>query len=520
VRPRNTLLLLLVLVALGAYLYWVELPGQQREAEAKKLVTLQKDAVTAIALDYPDHAIALAKNEQGDWRLTKPVEADADDPVVNNLLTAIAEADVSRTLDDVGDKLAQYGLAPPEATVTLTLKDGKPFPAIKVGKTTQVGSSAYLQKGDDPKVYIGTASLQGVLKKQVKDLRDKSVITFEDPDVQKVELAKADATVTIERLDPERWRIIAPASYPADAAEMRALLASIRGLRVDDFASDDPAVDLKQYGLTEPQLRVSVWSGKDRAQKTLLFGSFKDDEKNKKSIYAKRAELPSVVTLPDYALKNVDKSLTTLRDKTVATFAKDQAAKVAVTRKDGNGFTLVKRDGSWHVEEPGEGIERGPTITHFIDDVAGFKGTDIAAEGASVNLGQYGLATPDLTVVVMDADGKDLATLIGARGPQPAGDPNAIAYVAAGSRDVVYSVKPFVFDRIDKKRADFRELPKVASPAAPGVTPAVGAGSPPPIMGGEGADVDGLGGEDGTPDDGEDGEADDAGDLGGDDGGE
>jgi len=249
VRPRNTLLLLLVLVALGAYIYWVELPGQKREAEAKKLVSLQKDAVTAIALDYPDHAIALAKNEQGDWRITKPVDADADDPVVNNMLTAIAEADVSRTLDDVGDKLAQYGLAPPEATVTLTLKDGKPFPAIKVGKTTQVGSSAYLQKGDDPKVYIGTASFQGVMKKQVKDLRDKSLMTFEDQDVQKLALAKGDATITVERVDPERWRITTPASYPAEPAEMRALLASIRGLRVDDFASDDPAVDLKQYAV-------------------------------------------------------------------------------------------------------------------------------------------------------------------------------------------------------------------------------------------------------------------------------
>ena len=510
-RPRNTFLLLLVLVALGGYVYWVELPDQKREAEAKKFVSLTKDAVTAIALDYPDHAIALAKNDQGDWRIAKPVDADADDPVVNNMLTAIAEADTSRTLENVGDKLAQYGLAPPEATVTLTLKDGKPFPAIKVGKTTQVGSSAYFQKGDDPKVYIGTASLQGVMKKQVKDLRDKSLLTFEDQDVQKLELAKGDTAITVERLDPERWRITAPASYPADAAEMRALLASIRGLRVDDFASDDPAVDLKQYGLSEPQLRVSVWSGKDRAQKTLLFGSFKDDDKNKKSVYAKRAELASVVLLPDYALKNVDKNLTTLRDKTVAAFAKDQAVKVAVTRKDGNGFTLVKREGSWHVEEPGEGVERAPTITHFIDDVAAFKGTDIAAEGAGMDLGQYGLATPDLTVVVKDADGKELATLIGARGPQPAGDPNAIAYVAAGTRDVVYSVKPFVFDRIDKKLADFREQLKAPSPGAPTGTPPPGA---PSVVGGEAADGDGNGGEDGLPDDADDG--DDGGDDGAD----
>ena len=471
-RPRNTLFLLLVLLALGGYVYWVELPSQKREAEAKKLVALDKATVTGVTLTYPDHTIALVKNPDGHWRLTQPVSADADDAVVNNLVTAVAEADVSRSLDDVGDKLASYGLAPPDATVALTLKDGKPFPAIKVGKTTQVGNAAYVQKGDDPKVYIGTAAFQSGMKKDVKDVRDKSMMTFEDQDVQKLELAKASTAITVERVDADRWRITAPASYPADPAEIRALLASLRGVRAEDFVTDDPGADLGKFELMAPQLKLSVWIGKDRAQKTLLIGGVKEEDK-KKSLYAKRAELPSVVTLPEYTLKNLDKSLTTLRDKTVVAFAKDQAAKIAVTRKDGAGFTLTKQDGAWHVVEPGEGTERGPTITHFLDDVASFKGTDIVAEGTQPDLGTFGLNAPELTIAVSDADGKPLGTLIGARGPKPTGDPDAIAYVAATGGGVVYSVKPFVYDRIDKKLADFREKPRpTSSPSVAGPSPA------------------------------------------------
>jgi hypothetical protein len=475
VKPRNTLLLLLVLLALGGYLYWVELPGQEREAEAKKLVALQKDQVTGITLTYPDRTIALEKNAAGQWRLTKPVEADADAPVVTNMLTAIETAEVSRSLDDVGDKLASYGLQPPEATVALTLKDGKPFPTLKIGKTTQIGSSAYLQKGDDPKVHIGTMAFQSGMMKQVKDLRDKSLVTFEDHDVQKLELEKDGTVIAAERVDGDQWRITKPGSYPADSAEIRALLASVRGLRADDFVSDDAAVDLATFGLTQPQLRVAVWIGKDAAQKTLLLGAFKDDDANKKSIYAKRAELPAVVTLPDFAIKNLDKRLSTLRDKTVLGFAKDQAATLAVTRKDGNGFTLVKRDGGWHVEEPGEGVERGPTITRFIDDVAGFKGTEILSEDPKVDLREYGLGTPDMTVTVSGTDGTPIGTLIGARGPEPAGDPNAKAFVTAVGSGIVYLVKPFVYDRIDKKLGDFREVPRpVASPG--GAQPATAGG--------------------------------------------
>lgn len=466
-RPRNTLLLLLVLLALGGYLYWVELPSQEREAEAKKLVSLKKDTVTGMTLTYPDRTIALEKNAEGHWRLTQPVAADADAAVVNNMLTAIEVADVTRSLDDVGDKLASYGLAPPEATVALTLKDGAAFPPIKIGKTTQIGSAAYLQKGDDPKVHIGTMAFQSGMKKQVKDLRDKTLVTFEDQDVQKVELEKDGTTITAER-DGDTWRITQPGTYPADSAEIRALLASLRGLRADDFVSDDPAADLATWGLTSPQLRASVWLGKDAAQKTLLLGSFKDDEPSKKSIYAKRAELPTVVILPDFALKNLDKSLTTLRDKTVLAFAKDQAAKLTVTRKDELGFTLVKRDGAWHIEEPGEGTERAPTMTRFLDDVAGFKGTEILSEDPQVDLREYGLGTPDMTILVSDAEGTTLGTLIGARGPEPVGDPNAKAFVSAVGSGIVYLVKPFVYDRIDKKRADFRDAPK-PSPGAPGV---------------------------------------------------
>ena len=504
-RPRNTLVLFLVLVALGAYLWFVERPSREREAESKKLVALKKDEVTGITLAYPDRTIVLERSDAGHWRLTQPVAADADGPVVDNMLVAIAEADVSRTLDDVGDKLASYGLAPPEATITLTLKDGS-VPPIKIGKTTQIGSAAYLQKDDDPKVYIGTMAFQSAMKKQVKDLRDKSLVSFEDAEVRKIEITKGGATITIER-DGEAWRITQPGAYAADPAEIRAFLASLRGLRAEDFVTDDAGADLAAYGLASPELRIAVWIGKDAAQKTLLLGAFMDDDPNRKAVYAKRAELATVVTLPDYALKNLDKPLNTLRDKTVlAGLAKDRVARITVTRKDGNGFTLAKRDGAWHIEDPGEGTEREPTMTRFLDDVAGLKGGDIVSETSGADLRAHGLDAPDMTVVLSDADGKALATLIGARGPEPAGDPNAKAFVAAAGSSIVYSVKPFVYDRIDKKRADFRDAPKPSPDAG------IGAGSAAAGAGMEGVGIPGS-------DDGVGGGEDDAA-LGDDDGGE
>ena len=487
-RPRNTFLLLLVLAALGAYVYWVELPHEKSQAEEKRLLAFDKDKVGTITLEYPDHAISLERGAERHWRLVKPIEADADDPTVGNLLTAVADAQVTRTLDDVGDKLGSYGLDPPQTVLKLGLEGGGELPALKVGKTTQVGFSAYVQKDDEKSVRIAGGALQAGLKKEVKDLRDKTVIGFDEAQVRKLVMTRPTGAVTVERQgDGDAWRITAPGPYPADAAEMRALLASIRGIRADDFASDAPTPDLATFGLDQPRLTVSVFVGADQAQKTLLFGAT-HEEQQKKTLYAKRAEKPTVFAVPEYTLKNVDKDVGTLRDKTVVAFDKNKAAKLVVTRKDGAGFTLVRRDGAWHLDTPGEGAERAPAMTRFLEDLATFKGNDIADEHAT-DLGKFGLAAPDLTIAVSDESGAALGTLLAARGATAPGAPDADVYAAAADATVVYAVKPYVFERLDKKASDFRTPPATPVPSgALAATPAPDA----PALGGAAPEDDGA----------------------------
>ena len=93
-NQRKSLLMLVVLLILGGYIYFVEVPREQQEAEGKKLVVLDKDAIAEIALTYPERAVTLKKTEAGQWRITQPVEADADESTVNNLITAVVDAEV------------------------------------------------------------------------------------------------------------------------------------------------------------------------------------------------------------------------------------------------------------------------------------------------------------------------------------------------------------------------------------------------------------------------------------------
>src|SRR5262245_58913871 len=112
-NQRKSLLMLVILLVLGGYIYLVEIPREKKEAEGKKLVALDKDAVEEISLTYPERSISLKKTEAGKWRIVQPVEADADEPAVNNLITALIDAEVKRTLDEVSQDLTIYGLTAP-----------------------------------------------------------------------------------------------------------------------------------------------------------------------------------------------------------------------------------------------------------------------------------------------------------------------------------------------------------------------------------------------------------------------
>src|SRR5713101_10097759 len=131
-RFRTTIILILLLLGLGAYVYWIEYPKAQEEAKKKTLFTIKSEDVQEIALVYADREIDLKKSGE-DWHLTKPIDVAADSVAVKNLVSAITECEVKKELTDTTADLAQYGLDKPLVTVKVKLKDTA-LPAITVGK--------------------------------------------------------------------------------------------------------------------------------------------------------------------------------------------------------------------------------------------------------------------------------------------------------------------------------------------------------------------------------------------------
>lgn len=459
-RLRGTLFFVLVLLGLGAYVYWVEVPKSQEEAKKKTLLTFKADDVTQLSLVYADREIGLKKTGN-DWRLTKPIDAPADSAAVTNLLSSLAEAELKRSFDD-GSALAQYGLDPPFVKVAVTAND-KELPMLLVGKSAPVGYSAYAKKADDPKVLVTTAAFRAGLDKQPKDLRDKTIVNFADADVQHLEIHGAGKDLALARQD-DRWAIERPKAYAADQVTVRSYLSSLRSLRAVDFASDQPA-DLHAYGLDAPRLKVSLSLGKDRAQKDLLIGN----ENDNKQVYLQGSGQPTVYLVSDWALRDLDKGVPDFRDKTLLSFDPDKVLSLEVARKDGGHFKLVRNDKQWRLEGAGESPISQTALIQYVNDLRALVGFEIAADDPR-DLAPFGLAEPVFKVTVVGEGDKPVGTVLFGTRAAEAADQQHTAMTEGGHTVVL--VRDYVFTRLDKRATDFVDKP----------TPTAGAAEPTPEM--------------------------------------
>jgi len=448
-RVRTTIVLVLLLLGLGAYVYLVEYPQAEQDAKKKTLFEFKADDATDVALAYADREIDLKKSGD-DWRITKPIDAPADATTVKNLVTAIAECEVKRTLKDAASDLAQYGLDKPLVTVTLKLGD-RALPEFRVGKNTPVGFSTYVQKMDDKAIVLTSSAFRSGMDKQVKDLRDKTIVTFADNEVQTVHISGDGKDLTLARKD-DNWTIEQPEKYAADASTVRSFLSTLRSMRAVDFADDHPT-DLSTYGLDAPRLTITLALGKDNAEKRVLIGK-ESTVADKKELYVQRSGQPTVYTVSDWVMRDLNKGVADFRDKTVLAFDRDKTTAVELRRPDGAHVKLVHgADKKWSVE--GAGPPKETAISQYLTDLHDLKGHEIVADHPA-DLAAVGLGQPALTVVVFGEDSKPIGTvLLGARDVE--GKKEYVAMAEGGS--TVFLVRDYLFTRLDKQPKDFVEMP-------------------------------------------------------------
>jgi Domain of unknown function (DUF4340) len=155
-KYRNTLIVLVVLVALVGFLYYDQ---QQQAAKptatpqpALTLLDLNAADVTAITVSVPPSR-TVAHLDNGAWLLDEPTKEEADTTQLNSIVTQFAKLTATRALTDTPADLAPFGLVTGTLTLELKLKDNR-TEVIRVGNATIGASDDYAQHVGDPRVYL------------------------------------------------------------------------------------------------------------------------------------------------------------------------------------------------------------------------------------------------------------------------------------------------------------------------------------------------------------------------------
>ena len=469
---RRTLLMLAVLLGLGGYIYFIDLDRQRTAQDAKTLLQFDSDAVTQVALVYPDRELHLAKDDGG-WNITAPLEARADTSAVDNLVNAVNQAEVSRTLDDPQPDLALYGLDSPVATVRLTLEDGAQLPLIRIGKDTPVGYSVYVQRAGEDAILLTPQAFRLGMTKQTKDLRDKAVLVFQQERVNQIEVqrpAETETPVVLRKAD-DGWTVgaaprgrpgqalgPAPTDQQADEASVNTFLSSLSGMRAQDFI-EQPVLELKEFGLDPPQLAVTLTLDGDGAEAApalrLLVGREKATDQGTRQRHIKRGDAETLYLVGDWVFGDLNKTAHDFRDKTVARFAKEAVARIEVKRRDGEGFLLSGGEAGWQIDTQLEGELQQDALDQFVTDLHGLKGFEIVADQPQ-DVSSYGLDEPLVTIRAYNAAEDKLAGLLIGQTTQ---DDAAQVFAMAEEGQTVFGLRDYVFERLDKKPADFWDTP-------------------------------------------------------------
>jgi len=372
-------------------------------------------------------------------------------------------AEVQKSIDELPADLSPFGLDKPGVVVAVSTASGQTS-RLQIGKTTAIGAKAYVRRGDESKLLLTASSVPGSLTKQVKDLRDKQVISFQDDAVQRIEIAPHDGpAVTLVRVDKDAWTVN-PGEHPADPTEVKSYLSSLRSTRALDFPDDHPGA-LAPYGLDPPQLTITLALDKEGTKTLRLLIGSETTQGSQKQVYAKNVDAAPIYALGDWAVRGFTKTAGQLRDKVVLGFDPSRVYRLTLSRKDGETSTLTRDDkGTWQLEGGASTAAKEAAVQRFLDDLRDLRGSDIAAEPAG-DLSRFALDAPDLRIVLADKDGQPLGTVLAAK-------KDAKYYAVRDGGQTVYETRDYMFSRLDKHRTDF------VQGAAP--TPGAASGSTPP----------------------------------------
>ena len=434
--------LLVVLIGLGAYMYFVESKRDPTASDRKdKVFTVEADKIEEITVKAENGDQTTLRKSGNDWQIVQPqVEgqsAQPDGAEVSGLTTNLSSLEVQRIIDDNPGDLAEYGLAQPRLEVAFKVAGQER--RLQIGRKTPPGTDLYAKVGDQKRVFLIPSFLDGTFNKTTFALRDKTVLKIDREKIDALTVTAPKRTLQFAKAGSE-WQMVAPVKARADFSGVDSVVSRLHTLQMKSMVS--PAGALSEYELDKPQVTIQLGSGSSQA--VLLVGKSAGEG----VVYAKDQSRPAIFTIDASLAADVSKDPGEFRQKDLFDARAFNSTRVEVVR----GATTVAFEKTKSKNKEGQDEEKWRQVAPAAKDVDQAKVDNLVsaitaarATGFVESTAKTGLEKPELALTIKSDDGKREEKVAMARTgtdgfASRAGEPGAAKIDIAAIENIVKSL--------------------------------------------------------------------------------
>ena len=397
----RTLGLLVILIALSAYVYFYEIKGgeerEKQKAMEEKVFHFETDSVDIIEIRSIFNRFRFEKNGEN-WTIKEPVKTGGDNSAINRLLTTLSNITKIREFTITDGDQKDYGLVARSVLAIIQFKNGE-RDSLRFGDATPVENSNYAGRGDSL-VYILSSSSKQALEKQLFDWRDKSVSKIDYKDVVEMRLRNAKGSFSFAKEGAD-WYLNEPRRVPAENLTVNTILRKFQNDKIKSVISEE-FKNPNKFRLKKPGYVVDLYLGEGKAHKQLMFSLLKGNVSN-----GKDDGRPHVFTVDSTFIRELDKSFFDLRDKKIVSFLNRERTDSIIVQQGDSIVTFTKDTSNTWWLNSGENKVKGWKINSLLSNIFNLKAMEFLLEHTA-STRKYGLNQPERIIRIFKEGKQDV----------------------------------------------------------------------------------------------------------------
>ena len=286
----------------------------------------------------------------------------------------------------------------------------------------------------------------GEQRKQAEEVAQR-IFQLKKDAIEGVTLKREKESIKLAR-EGDAWMLTEPVRARADRQTVDEVLDGLVEGKRDKVVAEQ-ASDVGEFGLKEPALVVEA-SIKDAAEPTVLqFGS---RTPTFSGYYAREGEQSKILVVSSSLQSKFDKTVFSLRDKSVLTVEQAQVKRVEVQQGEQVIAAEAEGDGGWKLAAPLEAKADKTKVSELLTAINGAKVKEFIEE-TPADLGKYGLQPPRTRLAFFLGDDRaEKSLLLGDEDTAKGG-----LYARRGATEPVFIVETKLKEKVPKDASDWRD---------------------------------------------------------------